>query len=91
MQPLTRCLRKIVVISSFAPSSILNREFDSLIAGWKAEKTLLPWIPLLGPGSSYFQARLRRRGLHLEGGGGEDRVREAQEKPVRSYGTPEII
>ena len=43
-----------MVISSFAPSSILNREFDSL----------------LGPGSSYFQARLRRRGLHLKGGGG---------------------
>ena len=63
-----------MVISSFAPSSILNREFDSL----------------LGPGSSYFQARLRRRGLHLKGGGG-DRVREAQEKPVWSYGTPEII
>ena len=42
-----------MVISSFAPSSILNREFDSL----------------LGPGSSYFQARLRRRGLHLKGGG----------------------
>ena len=42
MQPLTRRLGRIVVILSFAPSSILNREFDSLIAGWKAEKTSLP-------------------------------------------------
>ena len=32
MQPLTRRLGRIVVISSFAQSSILNREFDSLIA-----------------------------------------------------------
>ena len=42
MQPLTRHLGKIVVISSFAASSIFNKEFDSLIAVWKAEKTSLP-------------------------------------------------